>query len=130
MVPERQIHQMKPLKRRPKKGLAAEVDGQQWRIKSQTDYAKALLLMRERVRFYKNGKLHRKDGPAIIRADGHEEWYKNGKLHRIDGPAATNVAGTQYWYQNGEYHRADGPAIVRADGSEYWYLNGKLNHAS
>ena len=24
-------------------------------------------------------KLHREDGPAIIRLDGRQEWYKDGK---------------------------------------------------
>ena len=94
---------MKPLKHRPKKGLAAYVDDQCWRLESQTDYAKALLLMREYVIFYKNGEPHREDGPAIIETDSSE-----------------------YWYLNGELHRADGPAVTCADGGKYWYLKGKL----
>jgi len=28
--------------------------------------------------WYKDGELHREDGPAII-SDGSEEWYLNGK---------------------------------------------------
>ena len=26
-----------------------------------------------------NGKLHRKDGPAVVHADGHEEYWIDGK---------------------------------------------------
>ena len=33
-----------------------------------------------------NGRLHREDGPALIRRD-EERWYRRGKLHREDGPA-------------------------------------------
>ena len=39
---------------------------------------------------YRNGKLHREDGPAIVRhdADGsYAEYHRDGKLHREDGPA-------------------------------------------
>ena len=31
-------------------------------------------------RWYINGKLHRKDGPAFEGADGDKEWYLNGEL--------------------------------------------------
>lgn len=40
--------------------------------------------------WYKNGKLHREDGPAIIRlSDKTEIWYFEGRRHRIGGPAQT-----------------------------------------
>jgi hypothetical protein len=29
--------------------------------------------------WYKDDKLHRDDGPAIIDTDGNEEWWKDGK---------------------------------------------------
>ena len=29
-------------------------------------------------KWYRNGKLHREDGPAIERADGSKEWLRNG----------------------------------------------------
>jgi len=29
--------------------------------------------------WYANGKLHRDDGPAVIRPDNTEEWYMHGK---------------------------------------------------
>ena len=39
------------------------------------------------VKYKKNNKLHRIDGPAIIWCDKSEEWWKDGKLHCITGPA-------------------------------------------
>jgi hypothetical protein len=93
-------------------------------------------------RWYKNGKLHRDDGPAIEWANGDKSWYKNGKLymregfgtkhwykngklHKDDGPAAEYSNGDKYWHKNGEYHRDNGPAIECANGDKYWYKNGK-----
>ena len=46
------------------------------------------------------GKLHRDDGPAMIWADGTEEWFFNGKRHRTDGPAAIWADGTEEWWLN------------------------------
>ena len=71
---------MKPLKHHPKKGLAAEIDGQWWLLESHADYTKAVLLMRKRIDFYKDGELHREAGAAVVRADGTEEWCLNGKF--------------------------------------------------
>lgn len=34
-----------------------------------------------------HGKLHRENGPALIKPDGSEEWWLDAKLHRKDGPA-------------------------------------------
>ena len=77
---------MRTVKHCPKKGLAAKVDGQWWRIKSQTDYAKALLLRKKYASFYKNGLRHREDGPAVVWASGHEEWYLNGEFIKHETP--------------------------------------------
>lgn len=41
----------------------------------------------DEVRFFKDGKLHREFGPAVIDKNGTRKWYKEGKLHREDGPA-------------------------------------------
>ena len=75
-------------------------------------------------KWYQSGKLHRTDGPAIIRPDGSQEWWLNGKRNRIDGPAIIRY-GTRIYYQNSILHRTDGPAIIHEDGNKYWYLNGK-----
>jgi len=45
---------------------------------------------------YKNGKVHRDDGPAIEHSDGAKLWYKNGKMHRDDGPAVQNENGDKF----------------------------------
>ena len=49
-----------------------------------------------------DGRLHREDGPAIIRTDGHEAWFLNGQLHREDGPARTYVDRAEEWWYNGQ----------------------------
>ena len=53
-------------------------------------------------------------------------WYKNGKLNRKDGPAITSTAGSKVWYKNGFLHREDGPACEYYDGDKEWWLNGKI----
>lgn len=71
-----------------------------------------------------NDKLHRKDGPAIEKADGYKAWYIDNKLHRKDGPAVEYASGYKAWYLNGKPHRKDGPAVESSDGRKYWYLDG------
>lgn len=53
--------------------------------------------------WYKEGKLHRDDGPAVEWTNGDEEWYKEGKLHREDGPAGEYQSGVKEWWLEGEY---------------------------
>ena len=77
--------------------------------------------------WFLNDKLHRNDGPAVVRPDGSEAWCQYGRLHREDGPAKTSADGTQSWYRRGKLHRLDGPARLDADGTEWWYRNGKLH---
>jgi hypothetical protein len=72
--------------------------------------------------WYKKGKLHRLDGPAIEYPNGHKEWYKEGNKHRENGPAIECSNGTKYWYKEGSIHREDGPAIVYPNGINSWYL--------
>ena len=52
-------------------------------------------------------------------------WYKEGKLHREDGPAVTYSNGAKIWYLDGEFHREGGPAIESKSCDE-WYINGVL----
>jgi hypothetical protein len=75
-------------------------------------------------RWFKNGELHREDGPALECPDGFKAWYQNGKLHREDGPAIEFTNGQKEWYINGCRHRTDGPAIEYSFGIKMWYLNG------
>ncbi len=39
------------------------------------------------ITFFKDNKLHREDGPAVIYPDGTEIWWYEGETHREDGPA-------------------------------------------
>lgn len=57
-------------------------------------------------------------------AAGNKQWFKNGQLHRLDGPALIHTDGTQCWVNNNEIHRLDGPAIIYPDGTQYWYIHG------
>jgi len=71
--------------------------------------------------WYKEGKLHREDGPAIEFVSGEKRWYKEGKCHREGGPAIEYINGGKYWYKEGKLHREDGPAVEHVDGRiEYW----------
>ena len=63
-------------------------------------------------------------------AFGNRRWYRNGRRHREDGPAVEYADGSKWWYLNGELHREDGPAVEKTDGLKYWYLNGKLQKKS
>ena len=62
---------------------------------------------------------------GIVEYGGDKYWYRNGKCHREDGPAVEYANGTKFWYRNSELHREDGPAIECANGDKFWYLNGK-----
>jgi hypothetical protein len=64
------------------------------------------------------GQYHRKDGPAIERANGTKVWYFNGQIHRDDGPAIERTFGAKEWWFNDQRHRKDGPAIEYADGAK------------
>lgn len=79
-----------------------------------------------KIWYNKNGKLHRKGGPAIIWADGDEEWWFDDKLHRVDGPAVKLIDGHESWCKNGLLHRLDGPAIIgnKNNGYKEWWIDG------
>ena len=86
-----------------------------------------LLVSDDKLIWYKNGKYHREDGPAVKYADGSKEWWLNDNLHRDGGPAVEKANGDKYWYKNGKRHREDGPAVEFHDGTKMWYTNGKLH---
>lgn len=58
--------------------------------------------------------------------DGGSRWFKNGVLHREDGPAVEYPDGSKYWYLNGFPHREDGPAKENSYGAKQWYLYGRF----
>lgn len=76
-------------------------------------------------RWFKDDKLHREDGPAVICGNGYKAYYINGDFHRDDGPAVVRSNGYKAYYVNGKCHREDGPAIVRSDGFVAYRLNGE-----
>jgi len=61
----------------------------------------------------------------IIDKFGTEFWYKDGDLHREDGPAVITEDGEEYWFRNNLLHREDGPALIPKEGSKAYYLNDK-----
>lgn len=75
--------------------------------------------------WYRDGKRHRDDGPAIEQPDGTKMWLVNDDFHRIGGPAIDYANGTKRWYQNSKLHREDGPAIEWHTGDKEWYINDK-----
>ena len=50
--------------------------------------------------WHQDGELHRDGAPAVIYADGANEWLHHGKRHRDDGPAIIYADGTKEWYRN------------------------------
>ena len=56
---------------------------------------------------------------------GTKRWYKDGKRHREDGPAIIRANGNKSWYLYDTLHREDGPALIRANGTKQWWVNDK-----
>lgn len=85
------------------------------------------------IRYYKDGVLHRDDGPAIVDDIGMCEWWREGVLHREDGPAI-ECKNFKAWYKYGKLHKEDGPAVIYRGGESEWYINdvnyseGEFNH--
>lgn len=75
--------------------------------------------------WYKDGRLHREDGPAVEMLDGTKHWWVDGKRHRLDGPAVEWVDGTKQWFVNDRRHRLVGPAIEYPNGRKVWYVDGQ-----
>ena len=63
----------------------------------------------------------------VVQAEG-SGWYKDGLLHRIDGPAwiDATLRGSEEWYFNGKLHRTDGPAAFSWDGTAEWWVRGQI----
>ncbi len=52
-------------------------------------------------------------------------WYKNGKVHREDGPACITEHGTKVWHIDDKKHSTDGPAVECKNGYDQYWINGK-----
>jgi hypothetical protein len=59
----------------------------------------------------------------IINKNGDRFWYKNGLVHREDGPACEWFDCGKGWCINGKYHREDGPAMELEDVTQCWWLD-------
>lgn len=79
--------------------------------------------------YYVNGLRSNARGPAIVYANGNEEFFTKGKRDRPwnEGPAVRNVKGNnkvlESFWENGVLHRPslDGPAMTYRNGDvEYW----------
>ena len=60
--------------------------------------------------------LHREDGPARKRLNGFWSWWKNGKRHRLDGPALINInnkSETNWFIEGIRYSYRDYIATVK-----------------
>ena len=97
--------------------------------------------------WYKDGRCHREDGPAVERADGSKGWFFKGifvgegdepdpalwarltSTEANGGPLLNGcvviLGGDKRWYKDDLRHREDGPAVERVDGDTRWYINGK-----
>ncbi len=68
---------------------------------------------------------------GVVNLSGSYFWLKNGKRHRKDGPAIEHYSSAnkqwyiKEWYLNGERHCDDGPAYKQFDGKKFWWLNGE-----
>lgn len=94
------------------------------------------------ISYYKNGILHRTNGPAQYYYHINmnvEVYYRNGKIHRKNGPAIIkyfnilNIVKEEHYYINGLHHRINEPAVIlyyahpNKVKEERYYINGLLH---
>lgn len=78
--------------------------------------------------YWHEGRIHRDDAPAVLWADGSEEWFRRGRRHRDVGPACSWSDETRLWFVEGKLHREGGPALEWSDGMcREWWVDG-LRH--
>lgn len=111
------------------------------------------------IKYFRNGELHRSDGPAHIiknnkkeevfyylngQSYSYAEYYKltgkfdnctylNGKLHSLNDKPAVVGEKIKQWYKNGKLHRVNAPAEIFKikNKEEYRYcLNGRLHRTN
>lgn len=71
---------------------------------------------------YKDGLLHREDGPALIYPSGDVYFYQNGELHRDGKPCSVMADGSRVWCLYGKPYREDGgPVVITKEGVKFWY---------
>ncbi len=80
-----------------------------------------------KIRYIFCGQFHRdNDLPAVIWANGTQQWWQHGQRHRDnDLPAIIYANGMQQWYHHGQHHRDnDLPATTHVNGSQEWWQHG------
>ena len=71
------------------------------------------------------GNEYRYDDDEVVKhKDGSKYWYRNGHLHRNNGPAVELASGSKFWYVHGLLHRESGPAVEFASGNKEWWIRG------
>ena len=55
-----------------------------------------------RTQWFVGKILHRECGPAVTWTDRGYSWYKYGKFHRVDGPAVRLSNGDKLYYLDGK----------------------------
>ena len=55
------------------------------------------------IRYYKNGEVHKEDGPAIILKNGTKYWVINSKIHNEISHAYEDSKCKSWWYNNIRY---------------------------
>ena len=58
------------------------------------------------IRYFKDGLLHREDGPAVEWPNGDKEWFFEGKRHNENGPAVIAFNGDKFWFIHGKFIKA------------------------
>ena len=79
--------------------------------------AHRMLVRRDSVSYWRDGVLHRDDGPAYVSNECDEYWI-NGRRHRVDGGPAYVSRKELIWYKDGEpvrRCRLDMPGYSSAD---------------
>lgn len=79
--------------------------------------------------YYVNGRKSRVGEPAVVGLNGYQEFWTNGVLGRKEGPAIVYGDGGEDWIYDKVYHRKDGAARTFADGTKHYYYQGKRVHA-
>lgn len=46
-----------------------------------------IIQFEDRIEYYKNGLLHSDNGRYAVKDNNIVKWYKEGQIHRLDGPA-------------------------------------------
>ena len=76
----------------------------------------SVIKYRDRTEFRLAGRLHRSNGPAVIRADGGKEYWQHGRLYK-----RRSANGVIEWFsENALFH------VTYPNGEELYWKFGKL----